>query len=86
MPGVGALGNEIVKALVCLKNCVNKSKPDKGNIYLCDFDMIELSNLNRQFLYTEKHINKSKAIVAKSRVQEKNPYLNVEAFDLKLDA
>ncbi len=41
-----------------------------GRLYLCDYDKIEKSNLNRQFLYTEKDIGKKKADVISKRLAE----------------
>ena len=34
-----------------------------GEIHIVDLDTIDLSNLNRQFLFRHEHIKKSKALV-----------------------
>lgn len=39
-----------------------------GKLYLCDYDTISLSNLNRQFLYTKSDIKKSKCETAQNRL------------------
>ncbi len=39
-----------------------------GRLYLCDFDKVSESNLNRQFLYTKKDIGKSKVLIAKKKL------------------
>ena len=39
-----------------------------GQIYLCDFDTVSESNLNRQFLYTLNDIGKKKCLVMKERL------------------
>ena len=38
-------------------------------IKVIDLDTIEMSNLNRQFLFRKEHIGKSKALVAASVVR-----------------
>lgn len=46
-----------------------------GDIGIIDGDTIELSNLPRQTLYTDRDIGKSKAQVAKMRLEEVNPHI-----------
>lgn len=66
--GAGAIGCEL------LKNCtmIGIGSGESGGITLTDPDSIELSNLNRQFLFREKHISKHKSFVAASVVQTMN--------------
>ncbi len=42
---------------------------------MTDPDHIEQSNLNRQFLFREKHLRKSKSVVASAAIIQMNPYL-----------
>jgi molybdopterin/thiamine biosynthesis adenylyltransferase len=51
MIGAGGLGGEIGEALV---------RKGVGSLTLCDFDLVEVSNLNRQ-LFNEKDLGKPKA-------------------------
>jgi ubiquitin-like 1-activating enzyme E1 B len=37
------------------------------NLQVIDLDTIDLSNLNRQFLFQKQHIKKSKAVIARER-------------------
>ncbi len=43
-----------------------------GSISVCDFQELELSNLNRQILYTEDELGKGKAESAAERLQQLN--------------
>ncbi len=70
--GIGALGTIIALDLVLT---------GVGKVVIIDFDTIELSNLNRQFLYSEDDVGKSKAIVAGQRLREMNPDVQVLALN-----
>ena len=54
MIGAGGIGCELLKNLVLT---------GFGEIHIVDLDTIDLSNLNRQFLFRHEHIKKSKALV-----------------------
>jgi molybdopterin/thiamine biosynthesis adenylyltransferase len=51
-----------------------------GHIRICDFDTVEISNLNRQFLHTEKSIGMSKARSAQETLLSINSEVTVEAI------
>ncbi|SNB09030.1 Molybdopterin and thiamine biosynthesis protein [Flavobacterium psychrophilum] len=55
-----------------------------GTIGIVDFDKIEMHNLHRQILYTEKQVGLSKALTAKERLEKLNPLIDIIAFDEKL--
>ncbi|KAI2749027.1 hypothetical protein DTO012A8_9863 [Penicillium roqueforti] len=51
-----------------------------GEIHIIDLDTIDLSNLNRQFLFRHEHIKKSKALVAKEVAQKFRSDAKLEAY------
>ena len=54
MVGTGALGCEILKMLALLGFACEK----EGKLFVTDDDIIEMSNLNRQFLFKYYRMNK----------------------------
>ncbi|AYK15389.1 MAG: HesA/MoeB/ThiF family protein [Methanosarcina flavescens] len=51
-----------------------------GKIILADFDFVEASNLNRQFLHHEKDIGRLKVESAKEKLLSMNPDIKVETI------
>jgi molybdopterin/thiamine biosynthesis adenylyltransferase len=72
MVGCGAIGCELLKNFAMINLGTGKGK---GNIFITDPDHIETSNLNRQFLFREKHIRKSKSLTAGAVAMSMNPLL-----------
>ncbi len=56
-----------------------------GRLRICDYDTLEVSNLNRQILHTHTRIGKYKALSAKITLKKINPHVDVEAFFEKID-
>ncbi|KAI0125055.1 hypothetical protein BJ170DRAFT_636084 [Xylariales sp. AK1849] len=71
MVGAGGIGCELLKNLVLT---------GYGEVHIVDLDTIDLSNLNRQFLFRHEHIKKSKAEVAKEAAQVFNPNVKIQAY------
>ncbi|MDQ1350670.1 MAG: hypothetical protein QG657_972 [Acidobacteriota bacterium] len=55
-----------------------------GTIKICDFDTVELSNLNRQFLHNDERLGMNKAISAQITVGKTNPHVKVVPCTQKL--
>ncbi len=66
--GIGALGT--ITALDLVLTGI-------GKVVIVDFDTIEMSNLSRQFLYTDEDIGEPKATVAGQRLRAANPDVQV---------
>uniref|UniRef100_A0A8C4MPD8 E1 ubiquitin-activating enzyme n=1 Tax=Equus asinus asinus TaxID=83772 RepID=A0A8C4MPD8_EQUAS len=74
--GCGAIGCEMLKNFALLG--VGTSK-EKGMITVTDPDLIEKSNLNRQFLFRPHHIQKPKSYTAADATLKINPQLKIDA-------
>uniref|UniRef100_A0A182F540 SUMO-activating enzyme subunit n=1 Tax=Anopheles albimanus TaxID=7167 RepID=A0A182F540_ANOAL len=69
--GAGGIGCEILKNLV-LSGFLD--------IEIIDLDTIDVSNLNRQFLFHKEHVGKSKANVARESALSFNPNAKIKAY------
>jgi len=81
MIGAGALGCEYLKEFALMGLCCGPN----GLLTVTDDDTIEISNLNRQFLFRKEHVKSSKAVVACRIAQMINPDLKVEASKNRVD-
>lgn len=70
--GLGAVGSYAVEAL---------ARSGVGNLRLIDFDKVDITNINRQLYALESTIGLSKAELAKKRVLDINPNINVEIIE-----
>lgn len=82
MVGSGAIGCELLKNYAMIGVGVGKAIGEKqaGSIILTDPDIIEVSNLNRQFLFREKHLRKPKSLTAAAVAKMMNPDLEGNIF------
>jgi|TARA_Y100000310_G_scaffold330539_1_gene402387 adenylyltransferase/sulfurtransferase len=55
-----------------------------GTIGIVDFDKVELSNLQRQILYTEEDIGKPKTSIIKNQLEKLNKNININIYNEKL--
>ena len=74
--GSGALGCEFLKNLALM----GVSCGEQGKLTLTDDDVIEKSNLSRQFLFRDWNIGQAKSTVAASAAALINPHLKIEAL------
>ena len=74
--GCGGLGSNCAVAL---------ARVGVGKLIIADFDIIEESNLNRQY-YFHKQIGASKTASLKENIKLINPNTEVEAHNIKLDS
>lgn len=68
--GMGALGARTAELL---------ARAGVGNLTLIDRDIVELSNLQRQALFTEEDVNKSKAFAALEHLEKINSQIKIKA-------
>ncbi|MGV3768023.1 MAG: ThiF family adenylyltransferase [Chitinophagaceae bacterium] len=53
-----------------------------GTIGIADFDVVEMSNLQRQLLFSEMDIGRKKAVVAKEVLRNRNPAVQIVVHDV----
>ncbi|KAL5790988.1 hypothetical protein ACOSQ2_005876 [Xanthoceras sorbifolium] len=68
MVGAGGIGCELLKTLAL---------SGFQDIHIIDMDTIEVSNLNRQFLFRQSHVGHSKAKVARDAVLKFRPHMSI---------
>ena len=73
--GVGGLGCPAAESLV---------RAGIGTIGLIDNDIVNLSNIHRQSLFSSKDIKKSKVSVAAKKLREINPFTKIKTYKSRL--
>ena len=73
--GAGGLGSSALNALALT---------GVGHLVIFDFDRVSLSNLHRQVLYRHSDLGKIKVQVAKERLLELNPWLEITLYERAL--
>lgn len=74
--GLGGLGSPTALQLAAM---------GVGYIQLVDHDVVEISNLQRQYIYSVKYLGYPKVEVAAKRLKELNPNINVKPITLSLN-
>lgn len=75
--GLGGVGASAFMSLV---------RSGLKHFIIADFDVVELSNLNRQTLYTLKDVGRMKVDIAKEKAYEICDDLDITTIDSKIDA
>lgn len=74
--GAGGLGSTVL---------ANLSSLGIGTIGIVDNDVLELSNLNRQYIHKLENLGKPKVNSAKKWIEEFNPDIKVQTYQIRLD-
>lgn len=74
--GAGAIGCELLKNFAMM----GVGAID-GNVFVTDMDLIEKSNLNRQFLFRPQDVQRAKSVTAAKAVRKMNPLMRVTAHE-----
>lgn len=69
--GAGGLGSPIILYLAAA---------GIGTIGIIDADIVDLSNLQRQIIYTTQDVGLSKALIAQQKVKALNPHVNTVVY------
>lgn len=75
--GLGGVGGHAVEALI---------RAGIENIIIIDYDIVNISNKNRQIIATDRTIGKKKTIVMKDRILEINKNVNITIIDEKINS
>ncbi|MEK9555838.1 MAG: molybdopterin-synthase adenylyltransferase MoeB [Gammaproteobacteria bacterium] len=75
--GVGGLGSPVATYL---------ASAGVGQMTICDFDEVDLSNLQRQIIHRETRIGMNKALSAKIELEEINPDCRINPVVDRLDS
>ena len=70
--GAGGLGSPILMYLAA---------SGVKELGICDFDVVDETNLQRQILFNDKSVGKDKALEAKIKITELNPNVKVRVFN-----
>lgn len=76
--GAGALGCELLKIF----SLMGISTKENKKTLVTDNDHIEISNLNRQFLFSKKDVNQSKSKIASQEAKKINDKFNCDYLEL----
>ncbi|MDR3182899.1 MAG: molybdopterin-synthase adenylyltransferase MoeB [Planctomycetaceae bacterium] len=75
--GTGGLGSPVALYLAAA---------GVGTLGLVDFDVVDETNLQRQIIHGTRDLMRPKIASARDRIEDINPYINVEAFETRLDS
>ena len=73
--GAGGLGCPVLQYLAAA---------GVGTLGILDFDIVDITNLQRQVLYSTEDISKAKAVIATEKITAMNPHIHVETLNIRL--
>lgn len=74
--GAGALGNPVALYLAA---------SGIGSIGICDDDIVDISNLQRQIIFNENDLSKKKSELVANKINRINKNIDVKIFDTRLN-
>jgi len=80
MVGCGALGCEYLKGFAMMGVGTGKD----GLVHVTDMDRIEVSNLNRQFLFRRENVGQQKSVCASNAAKVMNPAIKIQCHETKV--
>jgi len=80
MVGCGALGCEYLKGFALMGVGTGKD----GVVHVTDMDRIEVSNLNRQFLFRRENVGQQKSVCASNAAKVMNPAIKIQCHETKV--
>jgi len=75
--GMGGLGNPVSLYLAAA---------GVGTLFIADGDQVDITNLQRQILFTESDVGNNKADISAEKLQQHNSEITIEVVDEMLDA
>src|ERR1700737_2250004 len=73
--GAGGLGSPVALYLAAA---------GVGTLGLVDFDVVDVTNLQRQLLHGPKDVGRPKLASARDRIRDVNPHVHVEPYETRL--
>ncbi|MEM0287485.1 MAG: ThiF family adenylyltransferase, partial [Nitrososphaerota archaeon] len=93
LPEIGVEGQELIKrSKVCIVGIGGLGSPvaqqlaglGVGHLRLVDRDIVSLTDLHRQHLFSTKDIGRTKVEVAAEKLSELNPSINIEPLPVPI--
>ena len=75
--GAGGLGCPVLQYLAAAGT---------GHLSIAEFDLVDEANLQRQILYGSDDVGKLKSIIAKSRLEQLNSFVDISIINLRVTA
>ena len=83
--GAGAIGCEYLKNLSMMGVCCDDSNKNNNKVTITDNDSVEISNLNRQFLFNKSNIGQSKSRCACQKIKNFNINFKYDSQEMLLN-